>query len=307
MSIQIETRHTFPSVAELVPLRNWYKNPALRNWQAVLLIVLVVVPPTALVYVGTNAKHLTLASWMFAAYFAAAWLLLLVVLVRPRNITRNVGVAVGVFAFLTGTWPLNPAGWLESAGNSTSNVFASTFTVGLPEELTKMLPVLVVAGLALWKWDDPRWTCLRVLRPRDYLFLGTISGLIFGAGEAVGYFGHMNSGTDSGSITQYIILVNVWRILADPVSHALLAGIAGYFIGLAMTRLGPNHHHLTQHDWIIGGGVAGIGLGIAAVLHGFNDWNAVNDSVWWVLVTLATAMLFFAYARAGLNTSSEED
>ena len=42
-----------------------------------------------------------------------------------------------------------------------------------------------------------------------------------------------------------------------------------------------------------------IGIAIAAILHGLNDWNPVNGHVAWVLVTLISVILFLGYARAG--------
>ena len=73
--------------------------------------------------------------------------------------------------------------WLEKMESaSTSNPFAAIFTVGLPEELSKLVPVLAIAVLAI---RGVKWA--RNLRPRDYLFLGVISGLVFGAVEAETY------------------------------------------------------------------------------------------------------------------------
>ena len=42
-----------------------------------------------------------------------------------------------------------------------------------------------------------------------------------------------------------------------------------------------------------------IGIGIAAVLHGLNDWNPINSHPAWVLITLISVLLFLGYARAG--------
>ena len=42
-----------------------------------------------------------------------------------------------------------------------------------------------------------------------------------------------------------------------------------------------------------------IGIGIAAVLHGLNDWNPINSHPTWVLITLISVLLFLGYARAG--------
>ena len=130
------------------------------------------------------------------------------------------------------------------------------------------------------------------LTPRDYLFLGAVSGLVFGASEVVHYFtvnglaefyltvqaaipsieqlistGH--SAPDAlfavliGPV-RYFILDFVWRFVTDPITHACWSGLTGYFIGLAATG---------RHRWYA---VAWIGLVVAAILHGLNDWGRVN-------------------------------
>ena len=53
----------------------------------------------------------------------------------------------------------------------------------------------------------------------------------------------------------------------DPVVHALWAGIAGYFVGLAVQ--GYKRGGTKQAAIALGC----VGLGIAAVLHGLNDWT----------------------------------
>jgi hypothetical protein len=95
------------------------------------------------------------------------------------------------------------------------------------------------------------------------------------------------SGTVNGLDLQTVTIQYIWRFLTDPIDHACWAGITGYFIGLAIT----SHH---RKYWI---GL--IGIGIAAVLHGLNDWNPINSHPAWVLVTLISVLLFLGYARAG--------
>ena len=151
--------------------------------------------------------------------------------------------------------------------------------------------------------------------PRDYLFLGAVSGLVFGASEVVRYFTisavqefyltvnsaipsieHLiktgNSAPNSvfdvliGPVL-YFIIEFVWRFLTDPITHACWSGLTGYFIGLAVT---------TRYRWYE---VGWIGLAMAAVLHGLNDWGRVNSHPVWILVELASGVLFLGYARVG--------
>ncbi len=275
-------RHSGPSYSfsHLVPIRHWIRDPALRSWPVLLLVALVCVPPIALVLLNnpTEAKIRDIA-WIFAVYFAVAWLLLLGVIVRPQHVSRAMLAAVAVIGVVT---QAPTAIFLETKLHSNTNSLLDIFTIGLPEELAKAIPIVVVA----WIWRQ-YW---HTQTPRDYLFLGAVSGLVFGAAEVVHYFTDVLgsiSGNATGRDLQSITIQYVWRFLTDPIDHACWAGITGYFIGLAIT--GPYRKY----------SIGLVGIGIAAVLHGLNDWNPVNSHPAWVLVTLISVLLFLGYARAG--------
>jgi RsiW-degrading membrane proteinase PrsW (M82 family) len=172
--------------------------------------------------------------------------------------------------------------FLETRLHAGTGSLLDIFTIGLPEELAKAIPIVAVA--LIWRRD---W---QAQAPRDYLFLGAVSGLVFGAAEAVHYFidvlGSL-SGNANGILLQGLTIQYIWRFLTDPIDHATWAGITGYFIGLAVT--GPTRKY----------SIGLIGIAIAAVLHGLNDWNPINSHPAWVLVTLVSVLLFLGYARAG--------
>jgi len=86
---------------------------------------------------------------------------------------------------------------------------------------------------------------------------------------------------------RYFILDFVWRFLTDPIIHACWSGLTGYFIGLAATG---------RYKWYQ---VAWIGLIVAAILHGLNDWSRVNGHPLWILVSLVSGILFLGYAKVG--------
>jgi RsiW-degrading membrane proteinase PrsW (M82 family) len=268
------------SFSHLVPVRHWARDPALRSWPVLLLIGLVAVPPIALVLLN-NATEATIhdVAWIFAAYFAVAWLLLLGVIVRPQHVHRSMLATIAVIGVVTQA-PI--AIYLETKLHAGTGSLLDIFTIGLPEELAKAVPILVVAWI--WRKQWPTQT------PRDYLFLGAVSGLVFGAAEVVHYFidvlGHL-SGNVNGLVLQGLTIQYIWRFLTDPIDHAMWAGITGYFIGLAIT--GPTRKYA----------VGFIGIGIAAILHGLNDWNPINSHPAWVLITLISVILFLGYARAG--------
>ena len=268
------------SFSNLVPLRHWARDPALRSWPVLLLVALVCVPPIALVMLNdpTPAKVRDIA-WIFAVYFAVAWLLLLGVIVRPQHVSRAMLAAVAVVGIAT---QAPTAIFLETKLHAGTSSLLDIFTIGLPEELAKAIPIVVVA----WIWRR-YW---HTQAPRDYLFLGAVSGLVFGAAEVVHYFTDVLgslSGNVNGLVLQDLTIQYIWRFLTDPIDHACWAGITGYFIGLAI--VGQDRKY-----WL---GL--VGIGIAAVLHGLNDWNPINSHPAWVLVTLISVLLFLGYARAG--------
>jgi RsiW-degrading membrane proteinase PrsW (M82 family) len=268
------------SFSHLVPVRHWARDPALRSWPVLLLVGLVCVPPIALVMLNdpTSAKIRDIA-WIFAVYFAVAWLLLLGVIVRPQHVSRAMLAAVAVVGIVT---QAPTAIFLETKLHGNTSSLLDIFTIGLPEELAKAIPIVVVA----WIWRQ-YW---HTQTPRDYLFLGAVSGLVFGAAEVVHYFTDVLgslSGNVNGLVLQDLTIQYVWRFLTDPIDHACWAGITGYFIGLAITGQDRKYS------------IGLVGIAIAAVLHGLNDWNPVNSHPAWVLVTLISVLLFLGYARAG--------
>ena len=268
----------------LLPLGVWMRNPALRSWPVALFILLLAVPPVAIVvfYNNPGQSTLTEAAWILAGYFALAWLLLIAVVVRPATISLVLLLGVVAISVVTQI-PL--AIWLETVlHRGTSNIFISVFTIGLPEEFTKAIPVIVVAIAVR-----------RRITPTDYLFLGAVSGLAFGAAEAVGY---LTSGAGLGDGTNNDVataLGLVWRFPTDPIMHACWAGITGYFIGLAVYA----QRSSGQRRWYA---VCWLGLAIAAVLHGLNDWDTLNGHWPWVAVEVFSAILFLTYAKADRPT-----
>jgi RsiW-degrading membrane proteinase PrsW (M82 family) len=295
-------------VNDLLPLGDWVRHHTLRSWPVLLFLALICAPSIALLILGPSPSASTFdhVAWIYAAYFAVAWLLLLGVIIRPDHVSRAMLVLVTAIALATQV-PL--AVTLEADLHAdTAGLGPSIYSVGLPEELAKAIPVLAVALIY-------RLFRQRSLTPVDYLFLGAVSGLVFGASEVVHYFtvnglqefyltvqaaipsiqqlilsGH--SAPDSlfavliGPV-RYFILEFVWRFVTDPISHACWSGLTGYFIGLAATG---------RYKWYA---VGWIGLVVAAILHGLNDWSRVNGHWLWIVVTLVSGVLFLGYAKVG--------
>src|SRR6202453_5329068 len=97
------SRQKGAQVNDLLPLGDWIRHHSLRSWPVLLFLVLICVPSIALFIVGTSATATTFdaGAWIFAAYFAIAWLLLLGVIIRPAHVTRPMLLVVTVIALLT--------------------------------------------------------------------------------------------------------------------------------------------------------------------------------------------------------------
>jgi RsiW-degrading membrane proteinase PrsW (M82 family) len=264
----------------LLPLGAWVRNPSLRSWPVLLFMLLLTVPPVAIVvfYNNPGQSTFTEATWILAGYFALAWLLLIAVVIRPATISLLLLLAVIAISVVT---EVPSAIWLEKLLHSgTSNIVTSIFTVGLPEESAKAIPVIIIAVAVR-----------RRITPADYLFLGAVSGLVFGASEAEHY---LTSGVGLGrNATQDIeaTLQYVWRFPTDPISHACWAGITAYFIGLAVY----GQRNSGQRKWYA---VCWVGLAIATALHGLSDLDTLNGHWAWVAIAVVSAILFLTYAKA---------
>jgi RsiW-degrading membrane proteinase PrsW (M82 family) len=284
-----QTQHFNPAM--LLPIHHWLRDRSLRNWITILFVALVVVPSITLVYVGSDPGKISKSTWAFAIYFACAWLLVLWISIRPPMVRPMMLLEIGLIGLIFEA-PL--AIWLEKKVETPNqNLLSYIFTVGLPEEFVKILPV-VVLGLVLRQVWGP-------LTPKDYLFLGAVSGLAFGAAEAVQYINvyipgqsgqiaveAAQSGADPNTLGQFIASTSIqsgsWRFVTDPMSHAVWAGITGYFVGLAFQH--------RRYFWL-----AFVGLGLTSVLHGIND--DVAGHWFWIVEIVISVLLFVAYVQAG--------
>src|SRR5690348_14997542 len=90
-------------VSDLLRLGGWMRRRSLLSWPVLLFLVLICVPPIALVMLGANPNASTFdhVAWIFAAYFGIAWLLLLGIIIRPGHVTRPMLVLVTAIALAT--------------------------------------------------------------------------------------------------------------------------------------------------------------------------------------------------------------
>lgn len=256
--------------ADLVPLRVWWSDGQWRQGWVGLFCLFAVAPFLVLRLTGED-QDIQRIAWGFALYFALLWFVVLYALIQPEDrdwwrlgriavATAFAGTAIAIF--------------LEKhiAPDDTSLV-TMVLGVGVPEEFAKALAVYFF----VFRSSRPSST-------RTYLFAGAVSGLAFGAAEAVSYTQRFADLASYMSPSSYTALVT-WRLLTDSLLHAILAGICAYFIGLAYAD--------PQRRWVM----TGAGLGLAAVLHGAYDAWAAN---WAGTLTAALIVFIFAgYVRSG--------
>ena len=312
-----QNRDTGPTVAKptdtsplhwnaAVPFGAWLSAPALRRRSTLIFVVMVVAPAVIFWYVSglPTSSHsarydFNWLGWAFAAYVGAAWMIALWVLVRPKLVAWH--AALVIVLAIASQVPL--AIFLETQLHSNSNnLISSIVTIGLPEELAKLLPVLGALAITfvLVRHRIGSWL---ELSPRSYLFLGALSGLAFGCAEEAHFLvnndvpGLLNTKNLLGGVFSYTEFVT-WRLISDPITHACWAGISGYFIGIVVQRLRRVAPADRRYRREIALGLTG--LAIAAVLHGLNDYFVtVGTQFLWVLFIAASALLFVAYATAG--------
>jgi RsiW-degrading membrane proteinase PrsW (M82 family) len=154
--------------------------------------------------------------------------------------------------------------------------FFPALVVGFNEEITKALPVLL-AGLILLRYRSVK------LDVRMWMFLGAIAGLTFGVAEQAFYTSNDIVGINqaqSANEAVTAVLAFAERIFVDGFQHAVWAGIAGFFIGMAL-------NYRRRRAQLIIGGVA-----VPAILHALNDYFA-SSSIWLVIIVQAVSLLLF--------------
>ena len=254
----------------LIPLRSWWTDGSWRRgW--VGLFCGFAFAPFLVLRVTADDQDINRIAWGFALYFALMWFVVLYSLIRPGRLNWWLLARVAVFTAAAGT---AVAIFLEKRLVPDSpNLLQMVVGVGLPEELAKALAVYLFVFRA-----RPTPTT------RTFLFAGAVSGLAFGAAEAVSYsqkYADLAPLLSPSSFTATVI----WRLLSDSLLHAALAGIVAFFLGLAADR--------PHKPWLL----MAIGLVLAATLHGaYDSWSAGWPGT---AVAALIVFVFAGYVRSG--------
>ncbi len=172
-------------------------------------------PPIALVMLNNQTEAgIHEIAWIFAAYYAVTWLL---AARRHRPPAARQPVHAGRHRGDRHRHKQAPTAiFLETKLHSSAGNLLDVFPHRHPGRAGRAIPIVVVA----WIWRH-YW---HTQTPRDYLFLGAVSGLVFGAAEAVHYFTNVLgslSGNVNGLDLQDLTIQYIWRFLTDPIDHAM--------------------------------------------------------------------------------------
>jgi RsiW-degrading membrane proteinase PrsW (M82 family) len=269
----------------LVPIRSWLHDPGWRQFTRLLVIPYGLLP---LIFIALFASSSNLATpgWAYSLYIAPLWAIVFWLLIRPGQVTRQeVLIAAGAIVFAL-IWirvvTVNINGVLGPPGKPLS--FFGAIGVGVNEEITKALPILV-AALLLLKFRSTK------LDVRMWMFLGTIVGLAFGVTEQAGYtLQDIQAITSAQANSEAIVEVLAFaeRVFVDGFQHALWAGVSAFFIGIAVNY--PRRRFQ----------LIALGIGVPAVLHGLYDWSAGAFGSLWapILIQLLSLFLFLGYTMS---------
>jgi protease PrsW len=270
----------------LIPFRNFYSDkPWTLLW--VQFIAFAFGFPFLLInYYGNQQTTIAEAAWAFGVYFAVVWAVLVHRCIRPDRIgfgkivgtwlgTSMLGVlAVFLVSFIGRFLP--GIRDVLAAGDSASifgRLVGMTIGVGVVEETAKLLPVLWFAR-----------TLGPNVRPTTVAYLGVISGLAFGATEAILYsldYAKLHASSAIGH-GDYLI-TQLLRLVSLPFLHGIWTGTSAYFAGLS--AINPSARRV-----VIIAGLLGVSL-----LHGL--YNTFAGGWLGFLLAILSLALFVGYVR----------
>jgi RsiW-degrading membrane proteinase PrsW (M82 family) len=261
----------------LFPVQSWMHNSGWRQGLRLAVIAYALLPLIFLL-VLSSSSDLSTPGWAYSLYVAPLWAAGFWMLIRPPEYPKKQEVLIGAGII---AWTLI---WINLVTITINDALptkngigiVSAIVIGINEEVTKALPVLL-AGLILLKARNVK------LDVRMWMFLGTIAGLTFGVAEQAFYTSNdiiLINIAKSPSQAVTAILAFAERVFIDGFQHAVWAGISGFFIGMAI------NYRRRRVQLII------LGIGTPAVLHALNDWLA-GTSPWLVVIIQAASLLLF--------------
>ena len=269
----------------LIPVRSWLKDPGWTQGSRLLVIIYGLLP-SLFVVLFSATRDVAAPGWAYSLAIAPLWAVAFWLLIKPGHITRLIAwLAAGIVAIVLILLPTLTLPW-ENALDATADphsLLPWIYGVGLAEEVTKALPILIAALALRWIWKI-------TLDVRVWMFLGTIAGLAFGVRESVLYTAadlNLNVGAQHEIV---LILSFALRVFVDGFQHAVWAGISAFFIGM-----GVNYRRRRIP-------LIAFGILLPAVLHGLYDWSTtVSPRIghWlWIALEALSLVLFIGYTMS---------
>ena len=273
----------------LFPVQSWLHDSGWRQGLRVLVIVYALLPLIFLALLSSSSD-LSAPGWAYSLYVAPLWVMGFWMLIRPGRVGKvEIQAAAGIVVWTLAWMNVVTINVNDSLHISGSIVIFQALVIGFNEEITKALPVLL-AGLILLKYRSVK------LSVRMSMFLGTIAGLTFGVFEQAFYTSNDIVGINQAQSNNQAVnaaLAFAERIFIDGFQHAVWAGIAGFFIGMAL------NYRRRRIQLII------LGVATPAILHALNDFFA-GSSVWLViLVQAASLLLFLGYTMSAASIEAQ--
>ena len=260
----------------LFPIQSWLRDSGWRQGLRLLVIPYALLPLIFLALLS-NSNDLSSPGWAYSLYVAPLWGMGFWMLIRPGRFGKQEAIIAAGIVVWTLIWinvvTININDSLHIGGSIS---FVPALVIGFNEEIAKALPVLL-AGLFLLKYRSVK------LDVRMWMFLGTIAGLTFGVFEQAFYtnndiIGIHEAQSNSEAVTA--VLAFAERIFVDGFQHAVWAGMAGFFIGMAL------NYRRRRVQLIL------LGVTVPAILHALNDFCA-GSSIWLVILIQAASLLLF--------------
>ena len=270
----------------LIPVRSWLKDPGWTQGSRLLVIIYGLLP-SLFVVLFSATRDVAAPGWAYSLAIAPLWAVAFWLLIKPGHITRLIAwLAAGIVAIVLILLPTLTLPW-ENALDATADphsLLPWIYGVGLAEEVTKALPILIAALALRWIWKI-------TLDVRVWMFLGTIAGLTFGVRESVLYTAsYLTQGNHKAGVAIPLILTFALRVFVDGFQHAVWAGISAFFIGMGV------NYRRRRIPLIL------FGIGLPAVLHGLNDWSIQLASHWlWILMEAVSLFLFIGYTMSAAS------
>lgn len=263
----------------IFPYRDVFSAELYRNNSVRLLLFLGLFP--LIINLLSRQVSLDQIAWLIGIYSASIWGVVLYNLIKPAQFSWRDTLQCILFTTMIGI-PLlllfqqvPPFRALYHAINAGPLLRLVGFVlgVGILEEICKALPIYFLLARPQ-KLPDPLTAA----------FYGAMSGLGFAIAEGAAYSFRYAAGLSRGQLDlSSYVAANTIRFVSLPLFHAMLAGIVGYFIGLAV--INPSRRSA----------IFFIGVIIAATLHGL--YNTFAGGVAGLAVVGFTILLFVTYLR----------